>query len=256
MRKLVKTQTLSLHELKAIQQNLKIIRNDSNNKIKVASANGSIYKFFYDLRKSWLKKKLKSAGVQFANNALRLQKMNIHSINPSALYFCKEEACHLVVYGKLPGDSVYELVYGQNRIDVLHKLAKYIAELHSKSIYFRAGHCDNYLYDTNKEQFSIIDVDNLRFSLGIRRRAKNIFYLFHHSYRKGSPIFSKYSFSQFLSVYLAEADLNSLQLMQFGFWFNRYLVQAGYAKISINSSRVEEDSLAFITMSSQEISSS
>ena len=81
-----------------------------------------------------------------------------------------------------------------------------IADLHKANIYFRAGHLDNYLQDEGR--FSMIDVDNAKFQISIRQRAKNLSYMYTHAISNKLYFFENYDFDRFIAEYLEAAQIS------------------------------------------------
>ena len=174
-------------------------------------------------KKSFWRQYISPISNRFMKNARRLAELNVQTIQPCAWYRCKGYQYDVIVYPQCAGTSIYDLVEKNHDVaPVLEKLARYIAELHQRKIYFRAGHGGNYLY-TGDEKFSLIDVDNTRFSINLRRRAKNIVYIYQHSKESKIECFAAYPFSEFVETYFSVAKLKKKQEQKVRFWIEQYL---------------------------------
>ncbi len=168
-------------------------------------------KFFKYGNKGFRRKHINPVATQFVRNAHRISRLGIKTIKPHFWARCPEEALDIVSYTSVPGRTVYN-AYQQDQDPallekdpaLLEKLAEYIATLHAKNFYFRHGHSDNYLIQGNGS-FAIIDMDNVRYSMNRRRRAKNLFYLLDHAERNNRDLYKNFGITKFLDHYFTHA---------------------------------------------------
>jgi len=152
----------------------------------------------------------KRNAQRFIYNAMHLATLNIETVKIKAFYLCHNPKLAMVIYDTLPGESVGS--YLSKDDNIVKPFALFIANLHNKNVYFRAGHEKNYLYE--KEQFKLIDIDNLRFKISFKQRAKNLAYLFYHAQQRQN-LFSKTQVQLFLKTYFAATQYSSKQRKRF-----------------------------------------
>jgi len=223
----LKRVNITANELENLLASATVIRRDRRNGVKVAldEKNQCIIKTFDLSRKSKMRRKpLFSVAGNFIKNATQLRKKGISTIQPSIWLWCKENHYEVVTYPLLPGTDIYATLRKDKDASVLKLLAKYIADLHAKNIYFRAGHSENYLLQ-DENQLAIIDIDNLRFSINLRRRGKNLAYLYWHSQVNYPECFAEYTFHDFLKDYFAAAKLGKLREKIMLYWMKNALLK-------------------------------
>ncbi|MCP5538272.1 MAG: hypothetical protein H7A51_18820 [Akkermansiaceae bacterium] len=167
---------------------------------------GAVYtKFFSYDNKGIRRRHLNPVATEFVRNAERITALGINTIRPDFWARCPEAECDVVSYESVPGRTVYNAYQSDQDPGLLTKLAKYIAELHGKNFYFRHGHSDNYLIQDDGS-FAIIDMDNVRYSMNRRRKAKNLFYLLDHAVRNDRDLYQRYGVANFLEAYFTSAS--------------------------------------------------
>ncbi|MCK5697404.1 MAG: hypothetical protein KAI02_04525 [Gammaproteobacteria bacterium] len=171
-------------------------------------------------KKKFFRRYIYTVSQQFVRNAEKIQHRGFITSVPKVWYRCDERQVELVIYDFLPGITIYNTIAETGSTDILKSFATYIAQVHKANIYFRAGHLNNYLQD--KGEFSIIDVDNVRFHLSIRQRAKNLSYLQSHAFSNQLYFFNDYDFKHFVNQYLAMAQLSSVQEIKLWKYLNHY----------------------------------
>lgn len=213
-------------ELDKLFDNVDVICRNRHDFIKVAIDRPSqtIIKSFDLSRKNFFRRHVISAARNFIKNAKKLKDKGVKTIQPLSWYWCPERGYEVISYVSLPGKTLYDLAKNKINTNVFPLLAAYVAELHAKRIYFRAGHPGNYLLQEGN-QFALIDIDNTRFSLSLRRRAKNLAFLYEHSTCNAEGCFSAYSPSKFVQDYFSAAKLNPRVEKIVLRWLKHYLTK-------------------------------
>ncbi|OGT31438.1 MAG: hypothetical protein A3E87_03680 [Gammaproteobacteria bacterium RIFCSPHIGHO2_12_FULL_35_23] len=232
----MKRHLLTASALEKVLSNTKTLRVNKEGKIKVSlSMDGqSIIKCFYFYHKGFYRRYCKTIAGEFIANASQLLARDILTVFPSAWYRCLESHCDVIIYPILQGQTVKEIIDETNDFTVLSTLANYIAKLHHKNIYFRAGHLDNYLLRSDNN-FAIIDIDNLRFSLSLRKIAKNLVFIYRHSLENEQKYFLIYGFNRFLDNYFDASNLPTYKKNIIKYWIKYYLrrMKSYLARMSI-----------------------
>ncbi len=147
-------------------------------------------------------------SLRFSRNARKLNRLGVPSVEVEQLFYCASIRRHGVVYPLLPGETLGCLLEGRpNRDDLMQQLARFIAELHQKKIYFRSLHLGNIL-QLPDGRLGLIDVADLRFSLlplTLWQRRRN----FRHLLRRAEhrALFEQFGIERFIEHYLDAADV-------------------------------------------------
>ncbi len=195
----LKRQTIPLGEFKKLIDGSKVIV-PRKEWPKVCLKNGEYIKFFSYKGKGFRRRHINPVATEFVRNAERIARLGIETVKPSYWARCPDAQCDVVICPTIPGRTVYSAYRTDRDLSLFPLFAEYIATLHAKNFYFRHGHSDNYLI-RDDSTFAIIDIDNVRFSMNLRRRAKNLFYLLEHSERKNHHLFDQYGVMPFLEQY-------------------------------------------------------
>jgi len=182
-----------------------LVRENFGNKVLI-TPNGNIVKAFHHRKRIGSHLTYSHIG-HFLKNAFRLKIKNINTLNPIEWFRVKELKRDVVIYPEIPGKSVRDYL-ASGDVSILGKLARFLACIHKKNVYFRAGHLGNFLI-RNDNELALIDVCNVKFRLDTRRRAKSVAYLFFHD-RTDHQAFKRYGFDKFIEEYLRYADLNKI----------------------------------------------
>lgn len=218
---------MTVEELHSLAEKAEVICLNRQNFLKVGYDSArNIIKTFDLTREGFLHNYFFSDGKNFIRNAACLKKKGIKTIEPLTWFWCSQKKYEVVTYTPLPGKTIYETIRDEKDWSIMPSFASYVAFLHQKKIYFRAGHADNYLVQPNK-QFALIDVDNTRFVISLRRRAKNLAYIVDHANRNFRELFQRYSFSEFMETYLEAAKINKIKKKVVLFWVHKYLKKQG-----------------------------
>jgi hypothetical protein len=175
-------------------------------------------------------------AVRFCRAARRLSALGIPSVAVEASYRVPTAMRHVVVYREIPGVSLREALRVKGRIDVLlEMLAKLLATLHAKGVYFRALHFGNVLVREDG-MLALVDVSECRFRRAPLRpelRARNFKPLF--SYDEDTAVLGKFGFERFLQLYLALANLNDGAQGRFLLALSRLRLEMAEAALSLLS---------------------
>lgn len=125
--------------------------------------NGLFLKLFR--RKRWLSSALwRPYSLRFADNAERLQRLGIPTLEVRALYVIEDKSTTGVLYNPLPGLSLTQLAHRPTFRweDIFALLVGFIRDLHQKGIYFRSLHLGNIIC-TPEGKLGLIDISDMRF---------------------------------------------------------------------------------------------
>lgn len=145
--------------------------------------NGNIFKVFR------VKRFLSSAQIysyarRFCDNAERLQAMGIPTMEILQLYHLTGTNKSAVEYRPLQGHLFRQLAQDQKLdVEIMRKLGRFIAKLHSLGVYFRSLHQGNIVL-TPEGDFGLIDIADMRFysrPLPGNRRISNFRHFAHRS---------------------------------------------------------------------------
>jgi len=148
-------------------------------------------------------------ALRFCRAARRLDALGIPSVAVEVAYRVPTAMRHVVVYREIPGVSLREALCVKGRVDALvERLAKLLAALHAKGVYFRALHFGNVLV-CEDGLLALVDVSECRFRrapLHPELRARNFKPLF--SYNEDSAVLREFGLERFLRLYLDLGALN------------------------------------------------
>jgi hypothetical protein len=140
---------------------------------------GKILKLFL------VKRLLSSATLQpyslrFMRNAVGLQRLDIPTLKVQAAYRLPEWRRTAVLYEPLPGATLRQMME-KGALSTVHaaQLGVFVANLHSRGIYFRSLHFGN-IVQTSSGDFGLIDIADLKLRRGplsSRHRLRNLRHL-------------------------------------------------------------------------------
>ncbi len=155
-------------------------------------------------------------SLRFSQNARQLNKLGVPSVEVEQLFYCSSFRRHGVVYPLLQGETLNHLLESeQNKDELMHQLAQFIAELHRKKIYFRSLHLGNILQLLDG-RLGLIDVADLsfnRFPLTLWQRRRN----FRHLLRRPEhrALFEQFGLERFIEYYLYAANIPQQKRAEF-----------------------------------------
>ncbi len=169
----------------------------------------TIIKLFYAKKTLWSSDHIYPRARRFAANVKKLHAHGFSVPIISETQFCPDLKIHLLYYAKLAGQDVRYLAKN-GHADTITAVAKLLADLHGKGIFFRSIHLENLLYDQNSSTFSLLDVTDVRFknySLSVYLRYRNIRHLLQEPHDQ--QIWKAYGVQDFMQEYFKESDLSA-----------------------------------------------
>lgn len=153
----------------------------------------------------------KPYAVRFVENAEKLSRLNIPTIQVDHLYKCSEISREVVVYQKLAGELLREVFQkSQDTQNLSQQFGSFVAQLHSKGVYFRSIHLKNILVLNNGE-LGLIDISDMQIKqkpLSLRLCLRNFYHMLR--YPEDKKIIKDH-FDDFLNAYASQADLSNKQ---------------------------------------------
>ena len=209
--KLPQVEKITTRELREyVASNETLIVDALDRPAMMASRQGEMIKLFFPKRR-FSSTLLFPKALRFAKNGLRLKPLGIAAPYPKRIISCPERKTHIVVYDRLPGEDLRQLVLAGND-EGLDKLPHYLARLHELGVYFRGIHLGNILW-SSAGRFGLIDIAGMNFksaALGFRHRVKNLAHLLNT--RNDYEIFDHFGRDCFLDQYGLAARLESCKL--------------------------------------------
>ena len=148
-------------------------------------------------------------SLRFKRNASRLMARGIPCVNVERVFYCHDIKRHGIIYPLLDGESLEKIADRDGISEQLfQELAKFIALLHRKGIYFRSLHLGNILL-LPQGGFGLIDVADMRFSLfplRVDQRGRNFRHLLRNNEQR--KIFTGFGLDRFLEMYILAAGLD------------------------------------------------
>jgi len=160
----------------------------------------------------------------FKRNSIHLTKRGIDTVKVNALYHCPEIKRTIITYDELEGELFRTVLTNNPSSERIQQLARFLAELHKKGIYFRSIHLENIVLQPNGK-LGLIDIADMRirwYSLGALRRVRNFCHLF--KYQEDVSLLSvNGKLHSFLNSYLQYANLNFIRKSLFVWFVHRYI---------------------------------
>ncbi len=151
-------------------------------------------------------------SLRFRRNARRLISMGIPAVRVERVFYCHQIRRHGVIYPLLEGESLEQIAARDGfSHGLFQELAKFIAILHAKGVFFRSLHLGNILLLPDG-RFGLIDVADMRFSrspLRVDQRKRNFRHLLRN--QKHRDVFADFGLERFLGLYLEAAALSDSQ---------------------------------------------
>lgn len=159
-------------------------------------------------------------AVRFADAATKLDQLGIDSVKVTGLYYVPSIQRHVVTYPFVAGQTLRDALNdsetsASQRTGLMLALAKFVALLHGKGVYFRAIHLGNVLVRPDGT-LSLIDVSEASFHQGplrLGQRARNFRPMTR--YQKDLQALLDCGADRFLSVYLQHSGLSTAQCQSF-----------------------------------------
>jgi len=161
--------------------------------------NGNIIKLFR--RKRLLSSAMFAPyAVRFTNNAFKLKTLDIPTITPLSLVYCRQRKIHIIEYQPLDGELLRGLLQESKDNKLFELTAEFIAGLHNKGVYFRSLHFENIIYHGSR--LGLIDIADMKIypgPLSHSLRKRN----FHHfmRYPADAELIHRYGEDKFAAIY-------------------------------------------------------
>jgi hypothetical protein len=148
-------------------------------------------------------------AVRFRNKAKLLNEFGINTIEVGDVYTCRETRNDLVIYPRLEGTPLKEVMNSKPETlnPILDRLAKFLAMLHYKAIYFPSFSLQNVLLLPSGE-FGLINISDLKLKsvpMGPLIRARNIRQVFSHE--GDLTYFREFGLKRFIRSYLLSSGM-------------------------------------------------
>jgi len=153
---------------------------------------------------------------RFVWASLRLQALGIPTVEVRAIYRIPDIQRDAVLYSRLEGVGLREVVTtASTRNEALRQLARFLASLHARGVYFRAIHIGNILL-TPAKGLGLIDISETRFvygGLSSNLRARNFGPLV--KYAEDAAALREFGLMRFVREYLTAAGMVEDQRTRF-----------------------------------------
>ena len=152
---------ISLEQYQSLTKGAKVIEKDGFGIKVLETQQGDMIKLFR--RKRFFSTALLTPyAIRFDQNAKQLITLNIPSVTVKRLAYCRAIKRYLVIYKRLDGELLRDVLSNQDSSsdDIYQQFGEFIAELHSKGVYFRSAHLKNILRLPNGK-FALIDVSDM-----------------------------------------------------------------------------------------------
>lgn len=151
-------------------------------------------------------------ALRFRHAADQLARRGIPTVVVDDLFRVPEMHRDVVIYQFMPGRTLRDtLAEGGSVDELMEGLARFLAELHAKGVYFRAIHFGNVILLPDG-RWGLIDVSETRFrpwSLWMRLRARNFKPLLR--YEEDAAALTAFGHARFLERYVHHAGLSRRQ---------------------------------------------
>ena len=160
-----------------MRRGAKVLEQDRHGEKVLLTPDGEVIKLFRRKRKV-SSTHLKNYALRFADNAERLGKLGIRTIEVEKVFHLNNPERDCVLYPLLQGDTLQKLLSERDdaeRENLIPQFIDYVVFLHAKGIYFRSLHMGNVLVLPDGS-LGVIDVSDMKLrksSLGLWARVRN-----------------------------------------------------------------------------------
>lgn len=168
--------SIAKEEYEKMRLGAKVLSADSSGDKVLQLADGRVLKLFR------IKKTISSAylypySLRFADNAIKLQKKGIPTVEIADVFKIKGISKTAVMYRPLEGITIREIAHENNTFNekFVENLGAFVAELHERGIYFRSIHLGNIVQMPSGE-LGLIDVSDMKVQrrpLSFSKRVRN-----------------------------------------------------------------------------------
>jgi len=199
LKSLLPVTVISANELDQLIDSAELIVADLIGPKVMKLNNGNIIKLFR--RKRLLSSALFAPyAVRFANNAFKLQALDIPTITPLALLYCRQRKIHVIKYQPLDGELLRGLLQSSTDNKLFELTAEFIAELHNKGVYFRSLHFENIIYHDDRP--GLIDIADMKIypgPLSPSLRKRNFQHFMRYS--ADAELINRFGQDNFVAIY-------------------------------------------------------
>ena len=227
-------QVITAQDFDALIKSTKILSYGRPNQAKVFEKNeNTIIKLFYWKNKLITSDKLRPRVMRFCNNLESLRRLGYAVPTIDKLQKCPELRFSLVQYEKVVGEDIRTLAKAGD-VEVIAKVADFLANLHKNGVFFRSIHLENLLLQPDYKTFGVIDVTDIQFSalpLSIYKRYRNLRHLLKE--KNDRQLWQAFGVERFLTLYFAAAKLSPFKEKVLATLIKRYLANPELALINI-----------------------
>ncbi|MBQ0724922.1 MAG: toluene tolerance protein [Cycloclasticus sp.] len=203
---------INLEQYQSLIKGAKVIEKDGFGIKVLETQQGDMIKLFR--RKRFFSTALLTPyAVRFNDNAKQLLTLNIPSVTVKRLAYCDAIKRYLVIYKRLDGELLRDVLSNQDSSSdgIYQQFGEFIAELHSKGVYFRSAHLKNILQLPNGK-FALIDVSDMSIKRAPLRSGlceRNFSHIFRY---REDQLLVKAHLASFLTTYAKKSHLGASAL--------------------------------------------
>lgn len=217
-------QVISRQEFNTLVEGTKILSYGRVDQPKVFEKNDTtIIKLFYWKKKLITSDKIRPRVTRFCRNLDALRKLGYAVPMVDKLQTCPDLKFSLVQYEKVPGQDIRRLAQAGD-VEVIAKVADFLANLHENGVFFRSIHLENLLLQPDYKTFGVIDVTDIQFSgcsLSLYNRYRNLRHLLKEI--NDRKLWQAFGAERFLTLYFAAAKLSPFKEKVLSSLIKRYL---------------------------------
>lgn len=183
------------------------------------TADDTIIKLFYPKRRRFSSDKFKPYAFRFCNNIEKLRSLGYAVPEVIKINYCPDNKIYLVFYKKMAGTDLRSYVK-QHGVHVIEQVAKLVADLHQRGVFFRSIHLEN-LLRLDDGKIGLLDIVDMRFKsrpLSLHMRYRNIKHMFADT--NDMQLWKDYGKQRFLNNYFRYAAMNKISQ-----WILSYFVK-------------------------------
>ena len=210
---------LSDKDYQTLRQGAEVIERDHDGDKVLRLADGSFLKLFM-VKNCFSSAWLMPYSTRFAQNARKLKKLGIDTVDIIRCYRVPSIRRTAVHYRPLPGKTLRQLLPAMDdvrRHKLLEDNGRFIADLHEHGVYFRSAHLGNIVQQPDGT-LGLIDIADMRFSHGALKKESRL-RNFRHMARYQTDAEYLLENDRFISAYTKQANLGAEEIrrvIQFG----------------------------------------
>jgi tRNA A-37 threonylcarbamoyl transferase component Bud32 len=218
---------ITRQQLEEILAGATVIERDPKG-VKVVRLNDGRFLKFFRRKHTFNRDLISPAAVRFTRHALKLQNLNIPTLNVTGIHRLVGEACTVAIYEPLPGESLRQLL-AENRVDrdLMYRVGVFIARLHRLGVLFRSIHPGNIIVDGNRlGLIDLLDMHLWPWSLSRWARRRNWWHFLRTP--KDRPHLAPELIDELLVGYRDAADLPNRELHSVAMRVHNLIVQPSH----------------------------